>query len=294
MKFTESTLSTNLTFDEALARLTASKIVDGIALFGSRVATANDMVSDYDLLLLVTHLPVRIFQMLTHIHGRMADVVFVETEMADRLLETPNAVQTNSFEGLFLLKMHAAYIVYDASGRLNRVQQWVKHDKPFGDWLLPSPYPDLYAAWFWQNHGLYHLKRMVQSNDPLYQTAVDMMLLSCLSGVCRAYYCVRQLPWQGEKAAIRYLQSHDPDYLALLRECLATVDRMHKLDLYEQLVSYSLAPAGPVWKPGITAVYLADPTQHATHTEAALTFWENLFAEESSSMAFLSATQRPE
>jgi hypothetical protein len=280
MKFTQNTLSYNLSFDEALSRLAASKTVDGIALFGSRAASAKDTISDYDVLLLVTHLPVRIFQMLTHIQGRMADVVFVETGMADRWLTTPQAVPANSFEGMFLLKMHTANILYDASGRLQRVQQRVKPDQSSIDWLLPSPYPDRYAAWFWQNHGLYHLKRMVQSSDPVYQTAVDLMMR--VSDVCRAYYCVRNLPWQGEKAAIRYFQHHDPEYLILLRNCLAAVDRKHKVELYEQLMTKAIAPAGPVWTPGITAVYLADPTQHATHTETALAFWESLFTEESS------------
>ena len=124
---------------------------------------------------------------------------------------------------------------------------------------------------------------MAQSDDPTYRTAVDLMMLSCLRGVCRAYYCVRHLAWQGEKVAIRHLQQHDPEFLALLRECLAAVDRAHKLNLYEQLVSYTLAPVDTVWTSGITAVYLADPSQHITHVETALSYWESLFAAESSS-----------
>jgi hypothetical protein len=279
MKFTQNTLSSDLSFDEALSRLAASKTVDGIALFGSRAASAWDTISDYDVLLLVNHLPVRIFQLLTHIQGRMADVVFVETDMADRWLATTQAVQANSFEGMFLLKMHTANILYDESGRLLRVQERVKSDQPPFDWLLPSPYADRYAAWYWQNHGLYHLKRMVQSSDPLYQTVVDLMMRP--SDVCRAYCCVRDLAWQGEKAAIRYFQHHDPEYLILLRDCLAAVDRKHKVELYEQLVTKAIEPAGPVWTPTITAVYLADPAQHATHTETALAFWESLFTEDS-------------
>jgi len=282
MKITQNTVSASLTFDEALAHLAASERVDGIALFGSRASDDSDPISDYDVLLLVANAPVRIFQMLTHIGGRMADVVFVEAATADRWLATPNAVSAASFEGMFLLKMQTAQIVYDASGRLRRVQHLVTRDKPNRDWFLPSVYPDVYAAWFWQNHGLYHMKRMAQSDDPTYRTAVDLMMLSSLSGVCRAYYCVRHLPWQGEKAAIRHLQQHDPEFLALLRECLAAVDRAHKLDLYEQLVSYTLAPVGTVCTPGITAVYLADPSQNIAHIETALSYWESLFGAESS------------
>jgi hypothetical protein len=110
-----------------------------------------------------------------------------------------------------------------------------------------------------------------------------MMMLSGLSEVCRAYYTVRHLPWQGEKEAIRYLQDHDPGYLALFRECIAAVDRARRLNLYEQLVVHTLAPVGKPWTPGITAVYLRDTDQHPTHVDTALAFWESLLTSTSSS-----------
>ena len=61
---------------------------------------------------------------------------------------------------------------------------------------------------------------MARSGNPVYQTAVDMMLIVGLAEICRSYYRVRNLPWEGEKATVRYLQEHDADYLALLRECI--------------------------------------------------------------------------
>jgi hypothetical protein len=42
------------------------------------------------------------------------------------------------------------------------------------------------------------------------------------------------------------------------------------------LAARALAPVGGLWTPGITAVYLADPAQHATHVDTALAFWESL------------------
>lgn len=145
MNYTQNTLSAALGLEDALVHLASSRAVDGIAFFGSRSDGAQAAISDYDILLLVNCLPVGIFQMLTHIDGRMTDVVFVETGMADRLLAAPNAVQAGSFEGMFLLKMQTARIVHDATGRLGRVQQWVRQSTPEA-WLLPFPYSDLYAA----------------------------------------------------------------------------------------------------------------------------------------------------
>src|SRR6185503_11070810 len=83
MRFTPDTRSNHLTLDAALARLAASGRVDGLALFGSRAVSTSE-AGDHDLLILVNSLPVGIFEMLTHIGGVLADVVFVTTAMADR------------------------------------------------------------------------------------------------------------------------------------------------------------------------------------------------------------------
>lgn len=278
MEVTLNTLSNNLTLSEVLSRLAASESVDGVAMFGSQASSGKSPISDYDLLILVENPPVSIFQMLTHIDQRMADVVFVETEAAERVLTLTAPVPTTSFDGLLLLKMQTARILYDASGRLQRVQDMLIHEKQVTELLQPSSYTAMYTAWFWHNHGLIHMKRMLLSDDPVYQTAVDMMLLTGLSGLCRAYYCVRHLPWQGEKAAIRYLQDHDPGFLAGLRDCIAWTDRKQKLRTYEQLVEDALAPAGGLWAPTITAVYLRDAEQHAEDVGTALSFWESLLS----------------
>ncbi len=99
--------TTNLTLEETLRRLSAAAPVDGLALFGSRRnkvgATAHEpSSSDYDLLVLVEELPVTIFQMLTYIDGRVADVVFYPTTMVDQLDQKRQRVAATSFEGYFL------------------------------------------------------------------------------------------------------------------------------------------------------------------------------------------------
>ena len=276
MQSLQDSLSNHLTLEEILARLEKARVVDGLALFGSRKIAPTNPVSDYDLLILVADPPVRIFQMLTHIAGRMADVVFVETAMADALLEDRQPVAAVSFEGMFLQKMLSARIVYDASDRLARVQRYAQAQHPANRLLLPSTESDLYSVWFWFNQSLIHLKRMIQADDPVYLTAVDLMLMGGLSGICRAYFQVRHLAWEGEKAAIRYLQSADPAFLDLLHACIAQTDRAQKLALYEQLVAQALAPVGTLWTHGLTAVFLSDAPQSASRLESALQFWQDL------------------
>jgi predicted nucleotidyltransferase len=264
--------SNHLTLEEALARLAADERVDGLALFGSRAGGAALPASDHDVLILVSELPVGIFQMLSHIEGRMADIVFVQAAQADRLL-AGGPVAANTGDGRFLLKMHTARIVYDASGRLARAQALARQ----GGWRAPSNYAAQYGPWFWHNFVLYQVKRMAQADDPVYHTAVELMLCSGLSDLGRAYCSLRNLPWEGEKAVLRYLQQHDPAYLALLRECLAAKELACKVQLFEQLVIETLRPVGQTWRPGCTAVILDAPDATAAQIETALDFWQSFF-----------------
>jgi predicted nucleotidyltransferase len=280
MRFTPDTLSTHLTLDEALARLAASEPVDGLALFGSRAAgSANaSAASDYDLLILVRSLPVGVFQVLTHIDGRLTDVVFATHAMVDRLLvdHLPvdgESVSARTNDGRFLLKMATAQIAYDGSGRLARAQDYARRHPPVAE----ADYPAAYGAWFWLNHSLVHVRRMARSEDPEVLTAADLMLAAGLAEACRAYCLLRAIPWQGEKAALRNMRANDAAHLALVRECLAEADRPRRVALYQQVVAATLAPAGETWQPGLTVMMLDAPAFGTADLDTALNYWESLF-----------------
>jgi glycine cleavage system H lipoate-binding protein len=263
MQHLQHSPSNPLTLQQTLERLARSPNVDGLALFGSQNAT--NPVSDYDLLILVSDLPVKIFQMLTHIDSRMADVVFVETAAADAILSAGEAA--GAFESMFVQKMLTAQIIYDASGRLQRIRE-------YADEHPPQIESEPYTTWFWYNHLLYHLKRMSQSVDPVYQTAVDLMLMSGISGLTRDVVRMRGANWQGEKAAIRHLQEHDPTYLDLLRACITESERRQKLLCYERL----LAHVFDLWTTDVTAVVLRDAAHSEENLTEALNFWLDLLS----------------
>ena len=281
MNSTQAATAMNLTFEETLRRLSAAETVDGLALFGARragVGAPEDThsISDYDLLVLVKEMPVAIFQLLTYIEGRVADVVFYPTALVDQLDQEHQPVAASSFEGYFLQKMDRAQILYDASGRLARAQRYVQSHTAPTTLYLPTSASERYQDWFWLNHSLIHMQRMAQSSDPIYLAAADLMLMGSLATLCRIYYRLRNLPWEGEKAALRTLQTADPAYVQLLQTALAEPDRQAKLGYFAQLVQATLQPAGELWQAGTTAVYLREPSEQPTLVTLALNFWEGL------------------
>ncbi len=269
--------SNDLTLDELLANLAANHKVDGVALFGSQPTPMTNSASDYDLLIMVNDPPVRIFQLQTYIHGIMADVAFVETEVADRVLALENPVPGTSSEGFLIGWLEHAQIVYDKTGRFAQIQ----HKLKTGNWRLTATRSDTYADWFWLNFDLRQMKRMVASSDPLYQMTVDIHLMTNLSHLWRVYYRYHNLHWRGVKEAARYLTAHDPNYQTLYRACLSEPDRLHKLALFERLVALTLAPTADLWPDGATAVYLKNPSEQPDFVAEALEFWQDLVAAQS-------------
>lgn len=272
---TQPTAANQLTLDAVIQRLANHPLIDGLAFFGTP-PTEPTSISDYDLLLLVDAEPVPIFQMLTYIDNRMADVVIYTTELADQVLNEPLPNPLSPWVGYLLQKMRKAQIVYDRSGRLTQVQTNLR--TAAGVPLAVTTSSEKYQEWFWLNHTLIHLQRLVHSTDPIYQRAVELMVMGALATICRSYFRLHGLAWEGEKAALRYLQQDNPRYLALLDQALGATERAKKVACYAQLVAATLAGVGEQWQPGGTAVILRNETQQPEDTQIAVEFWESLLS----------------
>lgn len=272
MTHTISSQSNKLTLTEVLANLGANDKVYGVALFGSLPTDATNPVTDYDLLIMVKDPPVQIFQLQTYIGDIMADIAFVETDVADRVVALENPVLATSNEGFLIGWLEGAQTFYDKEGRFARIQ----HKLMTGNWRLAATEADTYADWFWLNFDLRQMKRIVTSHDPIYQLTMDIHLMTNLAQIWRAYCHYHNIHWRGVKATARYLMTHDPDYLSLYQSCMNESDRVRKLALLEQLVKLTFAPAADLWPTGSTAVYLKNPAEQPESVIEALEFWENL------------------
>jgi len=108
---------------------------------------------------------------------------------------------------------------------------------------------------------------------------IDLRLLFSLYQLWTNYFVVRGVLWEGEKAAIRFLEEHDPAFLRQFRECLEESNRNEKVRQYEELVGLAMAPIGAKWNAGETSVLL-DAQGEDGVTYEVLTYWEQLLSEQ--------------
>lgn len=261
--------STDIPLDTLLARLQRHPDVDALLLMGSSAARMGP-TSDIDLLIVVDAMPVALTSLSTRIGGRAGDVYLMTTHRIDAYMAQDGPFDANDWGGKLVSWLRTGRIVYDRSGRLNRLAE-----QTYSDRRLTISEDAIYEAWYRVNYNLRHNQRLFASDDPLLQATVDTRLLFSLHELLTAYLLMRRIPWRGDRAAIDYIRQHDDGFWERYEVCLETVDRKLKFALYEALAEIALEPAGGVWDDDETAVNPAQtPTADALAT--GLDFWEQL------------------
>lgn len=272
---TLSLSSDSLPLDEIIRRLARQPTVDGVLLMGSTAGDRMMPTSDYDLLVLLSELPMPLNLILTHIDHRLAEIYFMSAAELDRILQQAAAVSSESYAAAVVGWLRTGRIVWDRSGRLGKAQQTVRKDTL----VRPPDLTTVYNTWFSINYNLQHTKWVLSSDDPVYQMKVDLRLLFSLSDLWTGYFRIRQIPWHGHKHSINYMMEHDPSYFALFQQCVATCDRHGRFTLYEELAERTLAPLGGLWPAGATAAEFSFPDGADFEPEvvnAGLALWEAL------------------
>ena len=276
MLYTTPATTIDISLDAVVERLAKHPDVEGLVLLGSARTSHFKAMSDYDLLIVVSELPLPMRVGLTHINARLADLLFATIEEIETILASDAPFNGDEWIGRIVRWCQSGTILFDRSGRLSRVKQKVMA----GNWIRPSNALSTYQTWFGINYNYAQTRRMSQSQEPEYRLAVQIRLLYSLADILSGYFQLRQLLWHGEKGAIRYLATHDPEFLALFTECLHESNYERKLEQYERLVVITTTPLGGLWQEEVTAFQLDGNISTAQDgAQLALKWWQSLLDE---------------
>jgi len=263
-----------LSLDEVVARLTHHGEVESIAILGSGATGTLTPASDYDILVVLAFAPVPVSLVLTTIERRLAEVVFFSADTIEQWLSM-ETFDTESYAGSMLRRLQKARVAFDRTGHLTQLYEKALSSS----WQEQHDQQQVWEAWFNCNYDFLHTKRLLSSSDPVYGLAGELRLLRVIYDLWKAYFLVRQVPWQGEKEAIRYLLRYDPDHLALLQQCVAEANRERKVQLYEKVAELTLAPLGALWNSDATAIEVQTEGEAQPELlQAAFAWWEQLIS----------------
>ena len=238
-----------LSLNEVLSRLQQHELVAGILLMGSTGEGTLTPSSDYDICLIMSELPAPAKLVTTWIDGHLAEIYLTTVAAIRRIASDPSRWAAGSEEEALVRWLRTGRIVYDQNGVVEVGQDAARQ--------TPTAVPDessRYWAWWGIGYNVAQMRRYAAGEDAVSQAAAQVRLLWSVFQVVAHYFTMREIPWRGEKEAIRYLIAHDPAYLDLLNRCIVELDIRRKAHLYEELAQLTLAPTGGLWTTGQTTV----------------------------------------
>ncbi len=261
------------TIDEVIDKLARQEIIDGLIVVGSAATDQLTPASDYDLVIVLATMPVPLHTGVTYIDGRFTDLLFHTTEQIEQILAATEPFDFWDWTGRLVGWLETGQVHFDRHGKLGAAQAKIRS----GQWIAPVEESAGYGAWQTINYNLAVVRRLLTSDDPAYLMAADLrMALFGPQDLFWNYFAVRGLQPDSEKQHIRYLQEHDPTFLAYFNRFLAELDRNEKFRCYVVLAEQVLAPVGALWQAGETVLNLGGKERTFAMEEKALDFWAGL------------------
>lgn len=273
MPFIQTASTDHLSLDEVITRLSQQAVVDGLIVVGSAAQGEVTAASDYDLVLVLAELPVPMHTGVTYIDGRFTDLLFHTADQVEQILAATEPFDFWDWTGRLVGWLETGQVRFDRHGQLGVVQAKVQS----GQWLAAVGDDAARGAWQTSNYNLAVVRRLLTSDDPTYLMAAELrMAINGPQDLFWNYFAVRGLQPDSEKQHIRYLQEHDPAFLADFKHFLAELDRDEKFRRYVALAERVLAPVGPLWQAGETVLNLNGKNLTRAMEKQALNFWEGL------------------
>ena len=231
-----------LSLEKLLVKLKTSPRVRGIFLTGS-TATKMSPSSDIDFVVILDRNTENIDKIYTTIENRFSDIFFFDVDFLNRLNDTSD-VSGNTVDGMFIDWLLKGKIEYDPENLLSSFKSKITETPPVQK-VADSEKRDFWAK---TNYNFIANSRYYNSNNKLYHQALEIRLLYCVIELISAYFSFRAIPWRGEKAAVKYLEQNDPEFLATFQQYSASNTLDEKFKYYGQLFNKTFYGEYQKWK----------------------------------------------
>ncbi len=239
---------------DLVARLIRNPRVIGIVRYGRRRADETERGGDFDLLVIVTERPHDV----ESIHFAVGDIP------VDLSLRTVDDLRrTTPLSAMVDPLLPASELLFDRTGALRPEiaalpARWSREMSP----ATRLTEAEVARRRFGHRHTLDKARHRLTA-EPL---LCHVLLSTNIYWLLQTHLAARGLPYEGENAALTWLESHDPQVYQAIERFFATQDLAEKLSVSEWLAERALAPIGGPWRGGEVLVLAAN--EEAAHLQA--------------------------
>lgn len=255
-----------LSLSNLIEKLKSSPRVKGVFSTGT-TATKMNPSSDIDFVVVLDKNSEEIKSVYTMIENRFSDIFFFDTDFLNQLKDK-NEVSGNNFEGMFSEWLKNGKIEYDPENLLSSLKSKIEKTSPIQK-VADSEKRDF---WVKTNYNFIANTRYYNSQDELYHKALELRLLYSVIELITAYFSFRGIPWRGEKAAVKYLEQNDTDFLSVFQEYSKGNSLEQKMKYYKELFNKIFFGDYQKWEEG----FIIPISQKNGYEKQLSDFWESL------------------
>jgi len=239
-----------LSLDDVVDRLRIRDAVVAVVLVGSTGTGSLRPWSDLDFLLVVNEAPKSHLVEVSIVDGRLSDIlVATKAWMDDQIAAAPTMVEGDAWD--WFRWFAAGKIVVDTGGWARAAQMRLTDKLETRPTMSEDERRGL--RW-WITYDVRVNRAYAGSGDALYLRALSIRLLHSYSRVIQGWFSARDLPWDGEKKAVRRWVDDDPEFLELLDKWSVSADVRERSELQALAADRALAPLGGLWPDGVVDV----------------------------------------
>ena len=252
---------------DLIEKIKSSPRVRGIFATGTTASKLTPS-SDIDLVVVLDKNHEKIKSVYTTIEGHFSDILFFDIDFLNQL-KNKREVSGNNFEGTFLEWLAGGKIEYDPENLLSALKSKIDENPPFQK-IMDSEKGDF---WIKINYN-YIANLRYYSGDELYKKALEIRLLYSVIELITAYFSFRDIPWRGEKAAIKYLEQNDRELLSFFEAYSKSNSLEDKMKYYGELFNRSFFGGYQRWEND----FIVTVSNQNQYDQKLISFWNQLAA----------------
>jgi len=227
---------------ELVERLRAHPDVVGLVRYGSRELSDLSPGGDFDLFVFLTDRPADVESLHFHVAG-------IPVDLNIRTLE--DLQRREPLTNIDVALTHGQILHDPTSGLKSAIDtlpdRWGMEPRPLAE-------SDIIMNRFCQTHALDKVRGRITDNPLL----CEFLLSANIYWLVAACLRLREVPYPGEKHALLWLETNEPEIHQHIQAFFNETDLAEKLAIQERLTELVLAPVGGPWRKGEILAFGAD------------------------------------
>ncbi len=229
------------TLSQIISNLEKHPDVDSVFLTGSQGIDEHKPYSDIDLVVILQTNKHKVDSLYTWIDRKFSDIFFFDHSDLQRINDNDD-LDGNSLDAIFLDWLKKGTIRFDKTGRLTELKN------RSGSKRISITSAEKQKFWQKINYNFVANSRYFQSDDPVYHEALEIRLLYGVSEILCGYFEFRNIPWRGEKAAVKYLHDNDEKFYGTFVTYTKAGDLKTRFQSYKDLASLVFTEEYKFWQ----------------------------------------------